>query len=424
MKKLLLIAIALISLSAIAQEKKFDVKFKGFVKTDFFVDTRDVVDAREGHFNLYPKAENLDAAGKDINSIPSTNFLAIQSRIGIILSGPNAFGAKTSGYLEADFFGNANGNFDDVNGFRLRHAFAKLTWKSNQLLMGQYWHPMFVTDCFPGTVSFNTGVPFQPFSRNPQIRFTQSLGKSAKLFISASTQRDFTSKGPESASKPTTPIVSSEFLRNSAIPMFHAQIQINPDSTNHAFGVGVDYKSLLPLTSTTGTGVGGGTYKATARINSLSAIAYSKLDFKKLSIKLEGVFAQNAHDLTMIGGYGQTTAIADPITGEVSYANITTASGWLDIATKGKKVQFGLFGGYAQNLGGEKDIANYFARSNNIDYLYRVSPRIVFPAGKLTLAIEGEYTVAAYGTNNLDGTVANSSEVANFRGLFSCSYKF
>ena len=51
--------------------------------------------------------------------------------------------------------------------------------------------------------------------------------------------------------------------------------------------------------------------------------------------------------------------------------------------TKGKKVQFGLFGGYTQNLGAEDDInGNTFARGANIDYVYRVSPRVVFIAGK------------------------------------------
>jgi len=27
-------------------------------------------------------------------------------------------------------------------------------------MIGQFWHPMFATDCYPDVVSFNTGAPF------------------------------------------------------------------------------------------------------------------------------------------------------------------------------------------------------------------------------------------------------------------------
>lgn len=427
MKKLILIAIALLSLSAFAQEKneepKFGIKFSGFVKSDFFVDTREVTTSREGHFLLYPVAESLDANGKDINAHPNTNFLAIQSRLSGVISGPDAFGAKTSGVLEADFFGNPG----DENGFRLRHAFAKLKWTSTELLMGQYWHPMFVTECFPDVISFNTGVPFQPFSRNPQIRLSQTLGD-LKVFVSATTQRDFASYGPNpdyiaDSIIPYVPprIISSMFIRNSAIPNLHAQIQYKPDSTNHVFGIGVDYKALLPRTKTLGSS---GKNASSEKIQSISAIAYGKLDFKNFVFRIEGVYAQNPYDISMIGGYAQTATPADPVTGAVSYTNTSTASGWIDMNTKGKKVQVGLFGGFCKALGADEDVADYYAKNSTIDYVYRVAPRILFLAGKLTLAFEAEYTAAAYGTNKADATVINEKEVGNLRGLFSCIYKF
>ena len=412
MRNLVLACIVCLSISSYSQEKhvtNYGIKFNGFVKSDFFMDSREVAMAREGHFLLYPLAENLDINNKDINAHPSTNFLAIQSRLTGSITGPDAFGAKTSGVLEADFFGNAG----DENGFRLRHAFAKLNWKSTELLMGQYWHPMFVAECFPGVISFNTGVPFQPFSRNPQIRLSQNLGRSLKGFISAATQRDFTSAGP------TTP--SSIFIRNSSIPNVHAQIQYKPDSTEHVFGIGADYKTLLPQTNTTGTL---GKSVSTELIQSFSAIAYGKLEFNRFVVKMEGVYAQNPYDLTMIGGYA-ATSVPDAATGAVEYTNTATASGWIDMNSKGKKMQVGLFGGFCKNLGAEENITGtYYARGNNIDYAYRIAPRLVFPAGKMTLAVEVEYTAAAYGNTKTDGTVINEKEVANIRGLFSCIYKF
>ena len=180
----LLLLFTFLYIAGNAQEKsKFGIKFSGFVKNDFIFDSRQTVAAREGHFMLWPAAEKLDANGLDINAKPNLNFLAIQSRLTGKISGPDAFGAKTSGVLEGAFFGHSN---PDVNGFRLRHAYGKLNWENTELLFGQTWHPMFIAGCFPGVVSFNTGAPFQAFARNPQVKITQSLG-SIKLALTAFT---------------------------------------------------------------------------------------------------------------------------------------------------------------------------------------------------------------------------------------------
>ena len=162
--------LAVITLAA-QDEGNFGIKFSGFVKNDFFFDTRQTVAAREGHFLLWPAAVTLDETGVDINAQSNFNILAVQSRLKGAITGPDAFGAKTSGVIEADFFAQAN---DNINLLRLRHAFVKLNWEHMELLAGQYWNPLFVTDCFPGTVSFNTGTPPQSFSRNPQVRATNT----------------------------------------------------------------------------------------------------------------------------------------------------------------------------------------------------------------------------------------------------------
>ncbi|RLD78030.1 MAG: hypothetical protein DRJ15_12330, partial [Bacteroidetes bacterium] len=110
MRRLLIIVIFLgYGLVLKAQdESKFGIKFSGFVKNDFFWDSRQTVAAREGHFLLWPKAQLLDENGNDINDKTSFNFLTIQSRLSGVISGPDAFGAKTSGLIEGDFFAQAN----------------------------------------------------------------------------------------------------------------------------------------------------------------------------------------------------------------------------------------------------------------------------------------------------------------------------
>ena len=95
MKKVLLFFLFLTCISFAQKETKdsFSFKLKGHVKTDVMLDSRQTVSARQGHFLLYPAAENLDINGSDINAAPNFNMLSIQTRLTGIISGPDAFGA-------------------------------------------------------------------------------------------------------------------------------------------------------------------------------------------------------------------------------------------------------------------------------------------------------------------------------------------
>ncbi|MFZ4548909.1 MAG: hypothetical protein ACOYN4_15780 [Bacteroidales bacterium] len=433
MKHLILFFLIVASLTSFAQEKKeepkFGISFSGFVKTDIFYDTRQTVNIREGHFLLYPDNISADANGKDVNAKPSFNILSIQTRLKGAITGPDAFGAKTSGVIEADFFGNASSGLDDVNGFRLRHAFVKLNWKTTELLVGQYWHPMFIAESFPGVISFNTGAPFQPFSRNPQIKFSKSFG-GLKLIACVFAQRDFTNMGPEYTFANNTyssvSVSSSKFLRNAGVPNAHFQMQFNPKSTEHLIGIGVDYKTVLPEIYTVNSAKNK-KYVSSEKLGSLSGIAFAKLKFKPLTVKVEGVYAQNASDLVMIGGYA-VSQINDTATGNKNFSNMNTGSVWLDANTHGKKVQFGLFVGYTKNMGTSETVktSTFYARGSNIDNVYRVSPRVVFISGKLEIAFELEHTVANYGkiSANTKAELADLKAVANTRALLAFTYKF
>jgi hypothetical protein len=409
MRKQLLIALVIIlPIISIAQDNNFGIKFHGFVKNDIYWDSRQYVAAREGQFYLYPKGESFDNNGNDINATPTFNIISIQTRLKGVITGPDAFGAKTSAVIEGAFFGHTAA---DINGFRLRHAFAKLNWTNTELLVGQYWHSMFITECFPGTVSFNTGAPFQPFSRNPQIRLTQKFGD-FKIKISAMSQRDFVSSGPEGA--------STKYLRNSVLPEMNLTIQYNKKSDNNEFliGAGVDYKKLTPRLITDSL------YSTNETSNSLSTMAFLKIKIPALTIKMEGIYGQDMYSMTMIGGYA-VTDIIDISKNYLEYTPLTTLSFWTDIHTNGKEIQAGLFAGYSQNMGCNKTIiGNTYARGGNINYLYRVSPRIMFNSGKMRFSGEVEYTTAAYGLTDIDGTVFDSKEVSNLRLLIGVYYFF
>ena len=386
-----------------AQDKQlFKVTFSGFVKTDFIYDSRQTVNAREGHFLLYPSPEKLDLNGEDINAGSNFNILSIQSRLKVSVEGPEVLGAKTSSVVEGAFFGNSN---SDINGFRLRHAFVKLDWKSNSVIAGQYWHPFFVEEVFPGVISFNTGVPFKPFSRNPQLRVSHMLDN-VKISFTVASQRDFSGIGPNGT--------SSEYLRNSALPILN--ITAKYLSKKYVFGAGINYEKLKPELETTSG------YKSDAAIGSTAFTGFGKYQGEKLSLKVESTYGENMYDLMMLGGYGVSGT--DPVTNEKHYTAVKTFSIWTDIAY-GKKIKPGLFVGYTENLGADTQITgDVYSRGSNIHDMFRISPRIEYNLSPLVLGLEVEYTSAAYGTPNSKLVVEDYESVSNTRILTAVYYYF
>ena len=397
-KNLFLLAVIFTNLIIAQQSKEGDIiKLSGFIKSDFFFDSRQVVSIREGHFLLYPADENLDPNGKDINDKANFNALSIQTRLNAKITGPEALGAKTSGTIEGEFFGTSDA---DVNGFRLRHAFVTLSWSSTTLLVGQTWHPMFVTDVFPQVVSFNTGVPFQPFSRNPQIRLTHSIGN-FNLIAALCSQRDFTSNGPAG--------FTSSYLRNSVIPNSHVQLQYKNE--NVVTGIGVDLKTLTPRLETIKK------YKSDETISSYSFLGYLKIKSGTFNWLFETVYGGNNTDLMMLGGYAVKST--NSVNGLEEYEQLKVISCWTDL-TIGTDIQPGVFVGYTKNLGSEEELSGaLFTRVSNIDKILRVSPRIVFNYGKFRIAAEAEATIASYGAVDKFGKVNNTKNITNLRGLLA-----
>jgi len=393
---------AIIGFAQNTTENTPEIKISGFVKSDFFFDSRQVATFREGHFLLYPLNELLDVNGEDINAKASFNALSIQSRVTAKLFGPEVLGAKSGGLIEGEFFGTSDA---DVNGFRLRHAYVTLNWENTGLLFGQTWHPMFVTDVFPQVVSFNTGSPFQPFSRNPQIRLTQSFDK-FNLIAALLTQRDVTSNGPAG--------FSSSYLRNNLIPSAHLQLQYKSES--FVTGAGVDYKSLTPRISTTKN------YKTNETVSGLSGLLYAKYVFSGFTWMVEGVYGQNLTDLLMLGGYA--VSAVDTATGYEEYTPLNVYSVWTDLSY-GKDIQPGIFIGYTRNLGADnKIVGSYNTRVSNIDKIFRVTPRVIFNFSKVRFAVETEFTSTLYGKTDEFGKVNDTKDVLNIRGLIAVYYFF
>lgn len=425
---LLLLLLPAVLLAQDPQTPKFGITFSGYVKTDFMLDSRQTFAAREGHFLLWPMPVTGDANGKDLNDGLNTNFLPIQSQLSGKISAPDLCGAKTSGVLEGDFFGTTNA---DVNLLRLRHAYMKLNWTKTELLMGQFWHPLFNTSCFPTTVSFNTGAPISPFSRDPQIRLTYSFG-SFKAMAAAIEQRDYPSYGPAG--------VSSSYLRNAVIPELYGELSFSDKNTaqNTAFTTGVIFgtKTIVPrLESKVGTK----TFKVDESVQSIAASAYVNLKLQPVTIKFSGIYGENLADVLSISGYA-VTAVTDTITGHQQYAPTASMILWTDIQSNGATWQFGVYAGINRNMGTTEVMADPQAKiyglayNNNFEIaeIYRISPRVVYNQGKARFAAEVEYTNTKFGAANPAGVIVRDNnglpvltkEVANIRLLLAAYYFF
>jgi hypothetical protein len=412
MKKLLFITGLLFTVYSFSQEvkvpeKPYKVDVYGFARVDYSWDTRQSAQVREYHLNLWPLDEKLDANGNDINATGASNFLSVVSRLGVKASGPDVWGAKVSGVLEGDFFGNTE---QSIALFRLRHAYAKLDWEKTSLTFGQTWYPQFIPEVFPGVANFSTGIPFNPFGWATQFRVDQKLNKLFKFSFIAYKDREFGASPMDG--KPNSPVY------NSVLPAMHGKIEFRNNSL--IAGLGAEIYPNKPLIESNGL-------QSTETLNSTSVLAYLKYNTKKFHIKAYGITGENLHHLVMIGGY----ASYSNGTGPVTYEGIKTNSFWIDIASNSAKTAPGFFFGYTNQEGTSADrtVATIQARGINatrgVKDILRAAARVDFKQNKFRLTPELEYTAATHGNTQRDLSISGAeNKVGNFRATLSAVYSF
>ena len=385
------------------EQNKITFKPYGFVKFTAWFDSRQVDGNRDDLMLFYPLNRNIGQDGKDLNARHSMNFSAMSTRAGIRLGGPDAFGAKATALIEADYTG-AGATMS--NTFRLRHAYLNLRWNNTELLVGQYWHPMFVPEVFPDLYSLNTGAPFQPFIRNPQISFRYYAGKQ-RFEASLLTQRDNTSDGPLGRS----PV----YLKNAALPNIHLQWQFKEDAL--VIGAAYDYKRIMPIIST------GMLVSTRETVEGHSFMAFAKTGTKDWNWRFKAIYGQNLTEHLLLGGYAERAI--QPATGIKTYTPTNHLFLWSELCFEYQQFHYGLFAGYAKNYGtSHPNRGIYFAKGHNIDQLMRFSPIISYQSGPVKLAGELEYTRAYYGTPDEQGKVKQTRAIGNVRLTAAAIYIF
>jgi len=388
-------------------EEKTKLEISGFVSTEAVFDSRQVVSARDGDVILYPAPIVFDDNGVDINKKEEFNFFALHSRLRAKSSGTKLWGGELSSLVEFDFVGNAN---DKIGTVRLRHAIAKLDYKKVGIMMGEFWGPMFVLSCYPEVSSWGAAAPISTLVRNPQIRITGKFSDKFTGSLTALSQLDYKSPGPQGP--------SSIYIRQSAIPELDLHLEYGaPDKSLIGFVVGT--KSIVPrLVNSDGNSVD-------ESLRTYHAIAYTVLKTKSLIFKLQGIYAQNGNDLTMLGGYGVSNI--DTIANSFEYTPVNTFSWWTEFITRFPKVNFALFAGMANNLGSSDPIADggdLYVRGSNIDYVARISPRIILGNKTVKVMLEVIQTYAGYGTPDTKLNITNVENVGDTRVQLHVKYSF
>ena len=218
------------------------IKLYGYAKWEGYWDTRQPLGAREEQTLYFPLPVKLDPRGVDINDRGRWHMTAIESRLGLALTGPTWSCISSLGVLEGDFRGPSEAT---ISSFRLRHAYGLVSWKTGSFLFGQWYQPLYIVECFPHTVGFDIGIPMDSQARAPQLLLKQRWND-FELRFCLSSERDFASNGPFG--------VSTIYIRNAVIPSIH--LQGRWFIGDQLIGIAGDYKRITPrIESDTGYSV-------------------------------------------------------------------------------------------------------------------------------------------------------------------------
>lgn len=353
--------------------KPFRFDFHGFVNPHFYADSRSVVGGREDMMLFYPKPIALDANGRDLNDGWQANMMSITTRLNLRVTGPDVLGAKTDAYVEGDFTGSTNASNNDL---RLRHAYISLDWeRGGALLVGQYWYAMVIPEIMPMTNPLNMGAPFHPYARYNQVRYRIPLGP-VEIAATAMWQLDNASQGLLNGAAAT----STLFARNSLVPELNLRVMYCTPSL--LFGGAANLKTIQPVVP-----------DVEQRLHSSpSYTIFGKARIGQLDIKAQTLLNNSLYEGCSLGGY---LMLADSTFSDWHFNTV-----WVDLSRNAGHWRPGLFLGYAQNKDfGNTGYANCFGRGHDIEYLWRIQPRLTYRTDKaLSFTAEAEYTKAGYNT--------------------------
>ena len=387
-----------------APKNETHFKWYGFIRNYFTYDSRESSAGTEDFFYNMPKDESPNAAGEDLNAVSSFRFAALTSRLGVDVAGYEYDGYKIGAKIEADFYSGVSGVTGTAQ-MRLRQAYVSLAKEGRSWKIGQAWHPMAAD--LPDIFSLESGSPFGPFSRTPQVNFENKLSKTVSLTAAAIWQMQYCSVGPSGA--------SANYMKYGCLPELY--LGLNFKGEGSLFRVGADVVSIKPS----------GSAQTKDRLTTVNVFEYGQVKSGDWTFKEKVTYANDGSHMKMVGGYGVSGTDAD---GNPEYSASRNISGWATAQYKPKGSRWvpSILVGYVKNLGTPEAIVGDFWCNNSastVAQMYRIQPEVLYNLGKVAFGLEYMLSSVQYGIAGNHGMAeTNLHWVSNNRVQMMVKYTF
>ena len=430
MKKTLIISLValLCGVSSYAQEEKpAHFKLYGFLRNYMAVDSREVKAGTEDLYFYMPVGKNV-VNGMDLNDGFNWRFVSLTTRLGLDVSGYKFGTMGVSGKVEADFY-NLSGA---VPVLRLRQAFMKLNWEDSPvaLTIGQTWHPMAAD--MPHMNNLETGAPFNPFNRSPQLTADVSLGGGLSLTASLLYLNHYLPVGPEGKVKNYFKYGLPELYLGVAYKNGKVVAKAGVDMVNIKPIGYVGYNKENGVLNETklvrGYTMDSKVAKANGLLTTLSPFLFLQYTDGKFQLRAKTILAQAGEHMNLLSGYG--VAALDDVNYKYSYTPMQDWASFVSFSY-GKKFQVMGMLGYMKQLGTTADLAGDLwintAADTKIQQAFRATPTVAWNLGKFTLSLEYNLTAAEFGsgTRNARGMFTGPAEwILNHRLICMTKFNF
>lgn len=408
MKKVLTFLAALLCGSAaFAQETPAKYSLYGFVRNYAVFDTRESSAGAQDLYFYMPKGVNL-VDGKDVNAMPSFRMYSLTTRLGLRVAGYQFGATKVDGTVEADFY-SMNGA---VAVLRMRQAYVGLGWDfsaDNKLVLniGQTWHPLAAD--MPHVTNLETGAPFNPFNRSPQVMAHYDIDGRFTLTGGFLFPMQYQPTGPEGK--------SSNYNKYALLP--EAYLGLSYKEGGFLGRLGLNVLTIKPY------------YKASGLMAAVTPMLYLQYTDGMFQIKGKSVLAQAGEHLNLLSGYGVSSY--DAAKDAYRYTPMQDWASFVSVQY-GKKFQVLGMLGYMKQLYATTDLLDAkdllwlnTSADTSIHQAVRFTPTVVWNLGKLSFSLEYNLTAAQFGVGvrNIHGGFDDKGDwVLNHRFIWMTKFSF
>lgn len=181
MKRFLVILVAVmlaVPMASFAGDatSRWDVAIGGFVKFDMGYADQALGADYDRALRDSDVAENM---GDEFGNLYTA---AGETRLNVLIKGPEGWGAKTTGFVEGEFRGSTSAS--TYGAFSLRHAYMRMQWKNDTLTIGQTWQKWAYIPLYSNILlGVNMLTAFDRGRRQPQIMWDHNFNKNLSFSV-------------------------------------------------------------------------------------------------------------------------------------------------------------------------------------------------------------------------------------------------